>query len=143
MPHAATAPATTAPGERSIAQPTAPPSRILVVTDHALLGEALTALLGDQRALRVFGTASSRRQAVECLRRTAADAVVVDLRLDDDAGLELVRQIRSEFDGTLVIAVSPRQDGRRAESACDAGAVAVIDKQEVHRRLLPILASHL
>jgi two-component system phosphate regulon response regulator PhoB len=69
-------------------------NRILVVDDEPDLRELVRVNL-DQAGYRVE-TASSGREALQALRRSPPDLVVLDLMLPDVSGTELCRKIRSD-----------------------------------------------
>ncbi len=52
--------------------------RLLIANDHALLRQALRALLDGQDGLEVVGEASNGRDAVEAAERLLPDVVLMD-----------------------------------------------------------------
>jgi YesN/AraC family two-component response regulator len=66
-------------------------------------------------------------QALALIRRTPIDLVVVDLRLRDIGGVELLRSIREERPGIAVIVTGVATPGTAIEAG-RLGAVAYLDK---------------
>ena len=67
--------------------------RILIVDDEQSMCEMLAILL-KKEGLDV-GTAGSRAEAAERLRRGPVDLVLTDVQLPDGDGLEILRHVKS------------------------------------------------
>ena len=78
-----------------------PAARILVVDDESSITDALEIILGD-RGYRL-DTAQSGAEADEILRTRAFDLVLIDLRLRDCSGIDLLTRIKLDRPETEVI----------------------------------------
>ena len=65
--------------------------RVLVVDDHELVREGLRMLIGHEPNLEVCGAAATAIEAQKLFRRLQPNVVVVDLTLQDDSGLDLIK----------------------------------------------------
>lgn len=104
------------------------PVSVLIVEDHALVAEMLTNLLLEAR-FEVHGVAANAGQARALYNRYRPDLVLCDVRLGDGAdGVELTRQLRSDFPDALVVMVSAENDGNLVQRAYAAGAAGYVSK---------------
>ena len=67
--------------------------RVVLADDQALLRAGIRALLDAEDDLRVVGEAASGPQAVEVVRDTVPDVVLMDIRMPGGDGLEATRAI--------------------------------------------------
>jgi DNA-binding NarL/FixJ family response regulator len=93
--------------------------RVLVVAPGRLHREGLAMLL-DHR-VEVVGAAGTSEQAIELVRATAPDAVIVDVAA---GGLPAIRPIARE---AKVVALGPWSDGRLVVACAEAGVAAYAD----------------
>lgn len=103
----------------------------LVVDDHPLVREALASLLLELRPGSRVQQAASGAEAITALGRgQAVDLVLLDLRLPDGSGLDLLRRIGAASIGTAVVMLSGDLDRQTVQEALAAGAVGYIPKTE-------------
>lgn len=116
--------------------PSAPGLRIIVVDDHAVVREGLVRILeGTGRGFSV-AEASGGFQALEWLRRHAADLAIVDLSMPGMSGIDLIRRIRSEFPATAVLVLSMHAEEQYAMRAFKAGASGYVTKDRAGTELV-------
>jgi DNA-binding NarL/FixJ family response regulator len=70
--------------------------RVVLADDQALLRAGIRALLDAEDDIEVVGEAADGREAVEVVRATAPDVVLMDIRMPGTDGLEATRQITSD-----------------------------------------------
>lgn len=104
--------------------------KFLVVDDHPLVREALTSLLLELRPGAAVLQAATGAGALAALGGGAVDLVLLDLRLPDGCGLELLRTIGQTSIGTAVVMLSGDLDRHTVQAALAAGAVGYIPKTE-------------
>jgi two-component system, NarL family, response regulator NreC len=111
-------------------------TRIMVVDDHEIVRDALAGLLGETPGLEVVGVASSIREAVPMLERSAPDLVLADLSLGDGSATELVRALRRARLKGRVIIITGFNDEFAAAEALAAGASGYVLKSQATAELL-------
>jgi len=115
------------------------PMRILVVDDHEVVRQGLTALLGRRDEFQVVAEAGSLSEALAATRRFVPDLVVMDVRLPDGSGIEACREIRSEYPDIKVVMLTSYPDEEAVLSAIIAGASGYLLKQVRGRDLVAAL----
>src|SRR5689334_18422040 len=98
-------------------EPEAPPIRVLVVDDHAVVRRGLLAFLGSEPDLDVVGDVDGGEQALAALERLDAegrrpDVVLMDLKMEPVDGVEATRRIRDRYDEVAVVVLTSFGDGR-------------------------------
>lgn len=101
--------------------------RVVLVDDHAVLRTGLEHLLSVEPDLRVVGTASDGAMALEVVRQTQPDVVMMDLQMPGMDGVAATRQLVAEG-GVQVLVLTSFSDADRIVAALDAGAVGYLLK---------------
>src|SRR6266436_7486075 len=85
---------------------TAPPIRILYIDDHTLVREGVAALINRQPDMQVIAEAATGNEGVEQFRLHQPDVSLVDLRLPDISGIEVIAKILGGSPITQKIVIS-------------------------------------
>jgi DNA-binding NarL/FixJ family response regulator len=101
--------------------------RVLLVDDHAVLRGGLERLLAGESDIEVVGTAADGDEAVQEVRRTRPDVVLMDLQMPGTDGVTATRRIVAEG-GPDVLVLTSFSDAERIVAALDAGAMGYLLK---------------
>ena len=102
---------------------------ILLVDDHALIRDALRAILAEVARDAVIVEADSARSAMGIVEGAPDDQIVIlDLGLPDSDGLQLLKAIRERRPRATVAVLSSTTDRDVMAEALDAGATGFIPK---------------
>lgn len=71
------------------------PIRVVIADDQAMVRQGFGALLDAQKGIAVVGSAADGVEAVEAVRRSRPDVVLMDIRMPRMNGLEAARTIRA------------------------------------------------
>jgi DNA-binding NarL/FixJ family response regulator len=102
--------------------------RVVLVDDHAVVRAGLEQLLGGTPDIEVVGTAGDGAEALDVVRDTRPDVVVMDLQMPGVDGVEATRLITQEDLEAQVVVLTSYSDGARIVAALDAGAVGYLLK---------------
>jgi len=90
---------------------------IVIVDDHPLVRQGLTAVITFEGDMNIIGEASTGDEAVSLVGRTNPDIALVDLRLTDISGLEIIRSCKEKAPACKYIILTSsveKEDFRRA-----------------------------
>src|SRR6266481_7030596 len=110
--------------------------RIFLVDDHPLVRDGLTNLINGQNDLIVCGEAEDSAGAISGIEKTRPDVVLVDISLKNESGLELVKNLESQFPLVALIVLSMHDEALYAERALRAGARGYVMKRETSKSVL-------
>lgn len=113
--------------------------RVFIVDDHPIVRQGLAQLINHEPDLSVCGEASGVKDARAGLGAAEPDVVIVDLSLRDADGLELIKDIKSKYQGMPVLVLSMHDEDIYAERLLSAGASGYIMKQAAADQLLTAL----
>lgn len=104
--------------------------------DHPIVREGLAELLNREDDINVTAEAEKAEGAMEILRSQEFDVAIVDLALPGLSGIELIRQMQSEFEEIPVIVLSMHDEQFYAERALRAGARGYVMKEEPSEKVI-------
>jgi DNA-binding NarL/FixJ family response regulator len=110
--------------------------RILVVDDHPLLRDGITALIADEQDMQVIAEASNGREGIELFKIHQPDVTLMDLQMPEMSGLDAILAIRRESPEARVIVLTTYSGDVQTVRAMRAGARAYILKNLLHQELL-------
>src|SRR5215468_12796344 len=110
--------------------------RIFIVDDHPLVREGLTNLINGQDDLIICGEAKNSAQALDGIMKADPDVALIDISLENESGLELVKQLGSQFPQVALIVLSMHDETLFAERVLRAGARGYVMKHETSKSVL-------
>jgi DNA-binding NarL/FixJ family response regulator len=113
-----------------------PSIRILTVDDHPLLQEGIAAMIRSQPDMELVGEARNGRDAVQRFRETMPDVTLMDLRLPDMNGIDVMIAIRGEFPEARIVVLTTFEGDAEIHRALAAGARGYLLKSMPPRELL-------
>jgi two-component system, chemotaxis family, protein-glutamate methylesterase/glutaminase len=115
--------------------------RVLLADDDAPFLEALSPLIERQPELAVVGTAGDGLAAIELAEELEPDAVVIDLHMPRLDGVTAVARLRRDHPSMCVIALTGDEHPALHRAVPEAGADAVLVKDEFVDVLVDRLAA--
>ena len=103
--------------------------RVLLVDDHEVVRLGLTTLLEDLPGVMVVGEAGSGREALQLCQSLEPDLVILDIRLPDQSGVEVCRQILARWAHLKVIILTSYVSDDLIAETILAGAAGYVRKQ--------------
>lgn len=109
--------------------------KVLIVDDHTVVRDGLTAVLGRQGDFTVVGEATNGLEAVERARELKPDVILMDLRMPELDGVEAMRRIRAEDPNARFIILTTYDSDEYIFEAIEAGAKGYLLKDASREEL--------
>ena len=113
--------------------------RVLCVDDHALMREAITAVIRNEPDMILAAEACSGREAVESFRLHQPDVTLMDLRLSGMSGIDAMLAIRTEFPEARIIILTTFESDADMQRAIESGALGYLLKSAPRGHLLQVI----
>jgi DNA-binding NarL/FixJ family response regulator len=109
--------------------------RVMSVDDHPLLREGISKIINDQPDMAVVVQAANGGQAIELFRQQRPDVTLLDLRLPDMSGIDVLMTIRAEFPEARIVMLTTAEGDVEIRRALKAGAMGYMLKSLSPREL--------
>ena len=96
------------------------PIRILIADDHPVVRDGFCKLLQDEPGLEVVGQASDGLEALALVRRLDPDILMLDLRMPQLSGLEVLRELARTPTRCRVILIAASSSGTSFSKRCSS-----------------------
>jgi len=110
--------------------------KIFIVDDHPIVRKGLSQMINQEADLVVCGEADSAQHALESLKKSQPDLMIVDISLQGIDGIELIKIIKTRYGNLPVLVVSMHDESLFAERALRVGARGYIMKQEAIEKMM-------
>ena len=113
--------------------------RIFSVDDHPLLREGISALVNSQPDMVVAGEAATGAEALQLFKQLQPDITLLDLRLPDASGIDILIAIRTEFPDARIVMLTTFEGDVEIHRALQAGARGYLLKNMPPSELLEVI----
>jgi DNA-binding NarL/FixJ family response regulator len=113
--------------------------RVFSVDDHPLLREGIATLIKNQPDMVLVGEASTGREAIHQFQKHQPDVTLMDLRLPDMNGIDVMIAIRTEFPEARIIMLTTFEGDVEIQRALEAGARGYMLKSMPPKELLEVI----
>lgn len=103
--------------------------RVFLLDDHEVVRRGIAATLEAEGDIEVVGEAATAGETLAEIERCSPDVAVLDVRLEDGNGIEVCRQISSEYPDVTPLILTSFDNDRALVDAGLAGAAGFVLKQ--------------
>ena len=112
------------------------PARILLVDDHAILREGVSALIALESDLQVVGQAGSIPEAIERARALQPDLIITDLSLPGAAGAQGIVELKRCCPKARLLVLTVHDTEEHIRAGLSAGAAGYVLKDASRSELI-------
>ena len=111
--------------------------RVLIADDHGVVREGLVSMIQRNRAdMAVVGEASNGRDAIELWKKQRPDVTLLDLRMPELDGVEVIKEIRATDKNARIIILTTFDGDEDIYRAIQAGAKGYLLKDVAREALM-------
>ncbi len=110
--------------------------RVYITDDHAIVRQGLKQIIADTRDIAFAGEADTGAGAVQGVKDTPCDVLLLDISLPDRNGIEVLKQIKREHPKLPILMLSMHMEREFAIRALKAGAAGYLTKQSAPMQLV-------
>jgi DNA-binding NarL/FixJ family response regulator len=114
------------------------PIRIAIVDDHQMLVEALGLVIEREPDLTMVGSVNTRGAALDLVRQTCPDILLLDVALPDGDGLSLVPELQAACPRMQILVLTSLADESTLLRAVEVGVGGFVGK---HRPVSEVFAA--
>ena len=105
------------------------PIRVFLLDDHEIVRRGVVAVIDAEVDMQVVGEAGTAAEALQVVQDCTPDVAVLDIRIGEGSGVEVCRDIRSEFPDVRCLMLTSFEDDQALVEASLAGAAGYVLKQ--------------
>ncbi|MGA2653287.1 MAG: response regulator transcription factor [Terracidiphilus sp.] len=110
--------------------------RVLIVDDHPIVRMGISGIVNSQSDMFVAGQAANGQETIRLFEQLRPDVTLLDLRLPDIGGVQVIRKIRLYYPGAKFLVLTTYDGDEDIFQALQAGAVGYLVKGMSHEVLL-------
>ncbi len=102
--------------------------KVAIADDHALIREGIKKLLELEESFEIVALAGDGIEALECIRTTEPDVILLDINMPNMNGIDCLKQIKSDYPDTKVIMLTIHEDAEYLIETINIGAEGYVLK---------------
>jgi DNA-binding NarL/FixJ family response regulator len=110
--------------------------RVLIADDHVIVRKGMIQVLSAASDILVAGEAGTGQEALDKIKASKYDAVILDISLPGKSGLEILKQIKTDYPGLPVLILSMYPEEHYAVRVMKAGGAGYITKDNANIELV-------
>jgi DNA-binding NarL/FixJ family response regulator len=115
--------------------------KVLIVDDHRVVREGLSAILQSKETIQVLGEAQDGQEAVEKARSLLPDVILMDVSMPKMTGVEATRIIKREFPHIGIIALTMYEEQQYIFDLVRGGATGYLLKDSDSDQIVKAIQS--
>jgi DNA-binding NarL/FixJ family response regulator len=113
--------------------------KVFIVDDSTLIRERLKTMISEHPQIEISGEAQSARQAIDSIRKIKPDVVILDIRMSEGNGIEVLKNIKKNKWVPKIIILTNYPYPQYRKKCMEAGANFFFDKSTEFQRITEVL----
>ena len=109
--------------------------KVVLVDDSLLVRERIASIISEIPGAEVVGKAGDSIEAIEIVRKTKPDMVILDIKIPGENGLQVLRKLKNEFVNMKIIMLTNYSDSQYKAECLMHGADYFLSKSDEFYRL--------
>ncbi len=109
---------------------------IIIADDHAIVRKGLKQILDDTLEMKVVAEAGNSVELMEKLHQQQFDVVILDITMPGRSGLDVLKDIKTEFPKLPVLVLSVHREEQYAVRTLRSGAAGYLNKKSAPDELI-------
>jgi len=112
--------------------------KLFIADDSPVVVERLIAMLSEIPEIKIVGQAQKPLEAINSIQRLKPDAVILDIRLREGSGIDVLQSIKKDNPALLVIILTNYPYPQYRKKCMDAGADFFFDKSTEFEKITKV-----
>ena len=108
---------------------------VVLVDDSLLVRERIASIISEIPGAKVVGEAGNSVEAIEVVRNTKPDVVILDIKMPGESGLQVLRKLKNEFGELKIIMLTNYSDSQYKAECLMHGADYFLCKSDEFNKL--------
>lgn len=108
---------------------------VVLVDDSLLVRERVASIISEIPSAKVIGEAGNSVEAMEVVRKTKPDVVILDIKMPGESGLQVLRKLKNEFGELKIIMLTNYSDSQYKAECLMNGADYFLCKSDEFNKL--------
>lgn len=110
--------------------------KVAIADDHPLIREGIKRLVEQASDIEVVGEASNGREAIELIKKSNTDLLILDLQMPIMDGIQVIDFLAKEENHILILVISAQDDRTIVQTILSKGVSGYYVKEDVPNHLI-------
>ncbi len=108
---------------------------VVLVDDSLLVRKRVANIISKIPGVKVIGEAGNSLEAIEVVRKTKPDVVILDIKMPGESGVKVLRKLKDEFEDLKIIMLTNYPDSQYKAECLMHGAEYFLSKSDEFDKL--------
>lgn len=112
---------------------------VVLIDDSLLVRERVANIISELPGVKVIGEASNSLEAIEVVRKTKPDVVILDIKMPGESGVQVLRKLKNDFEELKIIILTNYPYAQYKAECFKYGADYFLSKSDEFEKLPKVL----